>query len=100
LLIRRTIQKRDEYKEKNDLHNYVKTNAMVCVLIHTMFCGSRAEKEIGDIINTDFIENTNNCSEFQQVTTKGKGSDQTSISWTGYHLLYLDKNTASHSGYL
>ena len=68
LLIRRTIQKRDEYKEKNDLHNYVKTNAMVCVLIHTMFCGCRAEKEIGDIINTDFIDHTNNCIEFQQTS--------------------------------
>ena len=68
LLIRRTIQKRDEYKEKNYLHNYVKTNTMVCVLIHTMFCGCRAEKEIGDIINTDFIDHTNNCIEFQQTS--------------------------------
>ena len=42
----RTKNKRDDYRAKNDMHNYIKTNACLCVHIHTYFCGCRAQREI------------------------------------------------------
>ena len=65
LLIDKTFEKRDSFRAKNDLHNYVKTNASLCVHIHTMFCGCRAQQEISNLIVTDFTDLTPNCIQFK-----------------------------------
>ena len=57
----RTKYKRDDYRAKNDMHNYIKTNASLCVHIHTYFCGCRAQKEISEIIVQDFTDIRKNC---------------------------------------
>ena len=60
----RTKNKRDDYRAKNDMHNYIKTNASLCVHIHTYFCGCRAQKEISEIIVQDFTDMSKNCIKF------------------------------------
>jgi len=62
----RTKYKRDDYRAKNDMHNYIKTNASLCVHIHTYFCGCRAQKEISEIIVQDFTDMSKNCIKFEQ----------------------------------
>ena len=57
---------RDDYRAKNDMHNYIKTNASLCVHIHTYFCGCRAQKEISEIIVQDFTDMSKNCIKFEQ----------------------------------
>jgi len=65
LLIDRTFQKRDSYQNNNDLANYIKTNASLCVHIHTLFCGCRAQEEISHLIVQDFKDHSPNCIEFK-----------------------------------
>ena len=79
LLIDRTFQKRDSYQNNNDLENYIKTNASLCVHIHTLFCGCKARRNLAP-----------NCARFQRsslialnsncpVTSKPANQGQTSI---------------------
>ena len=65
LLIDSIFTKRDKYKHKNDLSNFIKTNASLCVHIHTLFCGCRAQDEITNLIVKDFVDHTPNCIEFR-----------------------------------
>ena len=65
LLIDRTFQKRDSYQNNNDLANFIKTNASLCVHIHTLFCGCRAQEEISHLIVQDFKDHSPNCIEFK-----------------------------------
>ena len=62
----RTKAKREEYRVNNDLHNFVKMNATLCVHIHTYFCGCRAQQEIAAIIVQDFTDVSPNCIKFEQ----------------------------------
>ena len=50
---------------KYDLANFIKTNASLCVHIHTLFCGCRAQDEITNLIVKDFVDHTPNCIEFR-----------------------------------
>ena len=61
LLVSETTAKRDRYKSSNDLENYIKTNASFCVLIHTLFCGCRAQQEIANFILKDFTDHSKFC---------------------------------------
>ena len=86
----RTKNKRDEYKAKNDMHNYIKTNASLCVHIHTFFCGCRAQKEISDIIVQDFTDISKNCIKFEQSSdfkTRKLGSNFKFIDREGAFIL-------------
>jgi hypothetical protein len=65
LLVSETTAKRDRYKSSNDLENYIKTNASLCVLIHTLFCGCRAQQEIVNFILKDFTDHSKFCIEFK-----------------------------------
>jgi len=65
LLISETLAKRNSYKQHNDLENYIKTNASLCVLIHTQFCGCRSQQEIANFIVTDFTDHSKHCIEFK-----------------------------------
>ena len=65
LLVSETTAKRDRYKSSNDLENYIKTNASLCVLIHTLFCGCRAQQEIANFILKDFTDHSKFCIEFK-----------------------------------
>ena len=62
----RTKNKRDNSRAKNDMHNYTKTNASLCVQIHIYFCGCRAQKEISEIIVQDLTGMSKNCIKFEQ----------------------------------
>ena len=86
----RTKKKRDEYKARNDMHSYIKTNASLCVHIHTFFCGCRAQKEISDIIVQDFTDISKNCIKFEQSSdfkTRKLGSNFKFIDREGAFIL-------------
>jgi hypothetical protein len=65
LLVSETTAKRDRYKAAGDLENFIKTNASLCVLIHTLFCGCRAQQEIANFIVSDFKDLGKFCIEFK-----------------------------------
>jgi hypothetical protein len=65
LLIAKTFAKRDQYRAKGDLDNFIKTNASLCIHIHTLFCGCRAQQEISNLITQDFKDHSPHCLEFQ-----------------------------------
>ena len=68
LLIQKTLHKRDNFRECNDLPNFIKTNAAAVVHIITYFCGCRAQQEIVDICVLDWTDHSDNCIEFEQTS--------------------------------
>ena len=50
VLINKTLEKRDRFRELGDLPSFIKTNASVCVHIITYFCGCRAQQEVADSV--------------------------------------------------
>ena len=66
VLIKKTLEKRDKFRELGDLPSFIKTNASVCVHIITYFCGCRAQQEVADICAFDFTHLSPNLIRFDQ----------------------------------
>ena len=72
------------------MHSYIKTNASLCVHIHTVFCGCWAQKEISDIIVQYFTDISKNCIKFEQSSdfkTRKLGSNFKFIDREGAFIL-------------
>jgi len=92
----RTKAKREEYRVNNDLHNFVKINATLCVHIHTYFCGCQAQQEIAAIIVQDFTDVSPNCIKFEQSSdfkTRKLGANFNFIDRSLH--LFWEKSTVS-----
>jgi len=66
VLIKKTLEKWDRFRELGDLPSFIKTNASVCVHIITYFCGCRVQQEVADVCAFDFTDLSPNLIRFDQ----------------------------------